>query len=335
MAINISTDGNFTGRFTAPSAAYPFGSAKNETSAGAGDGTPYILIRANDIFGFQQALLESAGIVPSGSADTALVSEYGQALVEIASGRAITYDDSGDDTDYVADLKTDQQGPRSYFPFMQAQFVIGNTNAGAATVDINGNGELPIQIGGVALVGGEMVSGALAQLTLNAGANAAELSVATGTGGGIVVAHDKIFRSDRITTTSVIGYDTSQPQIGEGALALTLPAFTPDDALNRLIVRAGIFLSSDSASFNHNITAIFRDATLNAIVAGSHFNESASREAITILEVEFVAGSITPTVFTLRFGPEVAFTSAINGDGGQKLGASSITWLSVTEYLPA
>ena len=76
MAINLTTDANFVGRHTAATPDYPFGSAKDETSPGAGDGSPYILSRANDLFGFMQALLEGADITPSGNADTALVSQY-------------------------------------------------------------------------------------------------------------------------------------------------------------------------------------------------------------------------------------------------------------------
>lgn len=177
MAFNISTDVDFVGRFTAASAEYPFGSAKNETTAGAGDGSPYILIRANDLFGMHQALLTSAGITPSGDADTALLSEYTQAIVEIASGRAITYDDSGAADVYVADLKTDQQGPQSYFPFMQIQFVAANTNTGASTIDVNGIGVIDIEFNGSALVGGEIVAGNLIQLVLNAAAAAAEIVI--------------------------------------------------------------------------------------------------------------------------------------------------------------
>jgi len=69
-----------SGRITAPTAAYPYGSSKNETAPGVGDGTPYFEGRANDVFGFQQALLSKAGVTPSGNADTALESQYLRAM---------------------------------------------------------------------------------------------------------------------------------------------------------------------------------------------------------------------------------------------------------------
>lgn len=64
----------------APSAAYPQGSFKDESAAGALDGTALVEDWPNDIYGFLQALLASGGITPSGVADTALVSDYKDAL---------------------------------------------------------------------------------------------------------------------------------------------------------------------------------------------------------------------------------------------------------------
>lgn len=74
MAINPNT--KYPGRVQAPDADYPYGSSKNETTPGAGDGTPYEKARADDIFGFQQAILNEAGIVPSGNAETINDSDY-------------------------------------------------------------------------------------------------------------------------------------------------------------------------------------------------------------------------------------------------------------------
>lgn len=80
MAINPNTNTTIAGRITAPSSGYPYGSAKNETTPGAGDGTPYFKARADDIFGFQQALLAAAAITPSGNADQVGASQYLDAL---------------------------------------------------------------------------------------------------------------------------------------------------------------------------------------------------------------------------------------------------------------
>jgi len=80
MALNPSTNATMSGRVTAADADYPYGSAKDETAPGAGDGTPYFKARADDLFGLMQWLLDQAGITPSGNADTVLASDYGDAL---------------------------------------------------------------------------------------------------------------------------------------------------------------------------------------------------------------------------------------------------------------
>ena len=88
MAIRPDTNGTMAGRITAADANYPYGSSKDESGAGANDGTPYFKARADDIFGFQQALLTEAGITPSGNADTAINSQYlGAAKRVLKSGR--------------------------------------------------------------------------------------------------------------------------------------------------------------------------------------------------------------------------------------------------------
>lgn len=85
MALDPSNNGTIGSRITAPSPTYPYGSSKDETGDGANDGTPYFKARADDIFGFQQAVLTEADIIPSGNADTALDSQYLQGLKQIIS----------------------------------------------------------------------------------------------------------------------------------------------------------------------------------------------------------------------------------------------------------
>lgn len=56
--------------------AYPQGKAQNITTPGDATGTPLIKVWLNDLWGFLQALLATAGITPSGTPDTSLVSQY-------------------------------------------------------------------------------------------------------------------------------------------------------------------------------------------------------------------------------------------------------------------
>ena len=80
MATNPSTLAENVGRITAPDANYTYGSAKDDTTGTAGDGTPIKSALMNDSYGFFQAAMVAAGIVPSGSAETVLQSQVLQAL---------------------------------------------------------------------------------------------------------------------------------------------------------------------------------------------------------------------------------------------------------------
>lgn len=59
---------------------YPLGKARNVSVSGAGDGTPWERDLVNDLFGFQQALLDQAGASPSGMPDEVGASQYLDAI---------------------------------------------------------------------------------------------------------------------------------------------------------------------------------------------------------------------------------------------------------------
>lgn len=86
MATNPSTLPENAGRITAPDANYPYGSAKNDSTGTTGDGTPIRKPLMDDTYGFYQALLTKAGIVPSGNAETALVSQLADAVRILGGG---------------------------------------------------------------------------------------------------------------------------------------------------------------------------------------------------------------------------------------------------------
>lgn len=67
----------------APTDAYPGGSFKNKTAPSATDGTPLEKQWANDIWGFGEAILSAAGVVPSGAPDTAIASDRFNALMQL------------------------------------------------------------------------------------------------------------------------------------------------------------------------------------------------------------------------------------------------------------
>lgn len=61
-------------------ANYPHGVPRNVSAPSAGDGTPWEEAWVKDIYGFLSALIDNAAIVHSGTADTAIASQYFQAL---------------------------------------------------------------------------------------------------------------------------------------------------------------------------------------------------------------------------------------------------------------
>lgn len=161
MATNPNTLPENAGRITAPDANYTYGSAKDDTTGTTGDGTPIKKAILNDTYGFQQALLRAAGIVPTGNAETQIASQYMQAVVELASGRAFNYDDSGAADAYILDLRANQQGVAAYFEGMVARFAPANTSTGPSTVNVNGLGVVTIrQPGGlIDVTAGDLIAG--------------------------------------------------------------------------------------------------------------------------------------------------------------------------------
>lgn len=108
MAIKYSV--RYPANSTPPDAAYTYGSAKNSTVPGAKNGSPFEKDYINDNLGFQQALLDEAGIVPSGTPDTAADSQYLEALNLIKITPVLTVAAMTADPNAVAGMryKTDE-----------------------------------------------------------------------------------------------------------------------------------------------------------------------------------------------------------------------------------
>lgn len=84
MAIILSEQ--YPGKTAGNTTDYPYGEARNVTTPGDGTGTPWEQAIVKDDQGFKQALLAAAGVVPSGNPDTALASQYLQALQTLFPG---------------------------------------------------------------------------------------------------------------------------------------------------------------------------------------------------------------------------------------------------------
>jgi hypothetical protein len=76
---------------TAADADYPGGSFKNATTGAGVDGTPLEKKWANDWLGFFQKLLAESETIPSGAPDTAVSSQYYDALMELVGELVTTH----------------------------------------------------------------------------------------------------------------------------------------------------------------------------------------------------------------------------------------------------
>lgn len=79
----------YPGRFNNPTPEQPQGAFKNRTAPGVEDGSYLEADWLNDISGFLSYLLTHGDITPSGTADTAVVSQYAEALRNITSAQIV------------------------------------------------------------------------------------------------------------------------------------------------------------------------------------------------------------------------------------------------------
>lgn len=246
MAINISTNPTFTGRFTAVSAGYPYGSSKNETSPGAGDGTPYEIARANDILGFQQALLKSRAIVPSGNSDEVRDSQYLQAVVEYGAGAASFYTDSGAADAYVFDVvNADSQSPEKYFDGMDVVCDVANPNTGACTGNVAGLGVKSIKT----LAGADPVAGEVAgRMTFQYDA---------ANGWLVIIPNTKsvVSQAEAEAGTSQVPRDWTAERVAQAIAALGIPGTT-------LLTKQG---TTSGTQFDFSIPLGVKEVTLHLI----------------------------------------------------------------------
>lgn len=106
-------------------------------------------------------------VLSSGQVLTAAdLNQMGKAAA-IYGGAGDFYTDSGGVNTYVLAPGGTRQTPPTLLDGMRVRFIAGNTNSGASTVNVNGIGVTPIEQGGSALVGGEIVAGAIIELAYN------------------------------------------------------------------------------------------------------------------------------------------------------------------------
>lgn len=320
MAIDPSTE--YPGKITAPDANYTYGSAKSVTTPTAQDGTPWSIKLVNDIFGFQQKLLDLTGIVPSGNAETQLVSQYFQALSELM-GR-INYGEDAVNTDnYV--VTTLNEAP-SLQKGHRIVLVATNANTGACDINPDGLGVTDIKIpDGNDPPAGAIPAGEPVELIYD-GTNFVLLGFSVG-----IIQELIVQDSDVATGSTIIPFDNSIPQNTEGDEYMT-QAITPKNVSNILTIEALLMLTHTGAGALLQ-AAIFQDATANALKAAFGAKHvAATSGGMVYIRHEMPAGTTSPTTFKIRAGADGAGTTSFNGQSGVRAyGGVCGSFLKITE----
>lgn len=309
----IRPDVELAPNITTADGSYPQGSSKNETAPGNNDGTPHNKLRADDIFGFQQASVKMAAITPSGSPDSALNKTSSQQLQAILHAilMAHTFLDSGAADAYVLDVVGNNPAPDGYQDNMTYHFFPSNSNTGASTGNVEGLGAKNIFFGGVALSGGEIIANERSTIIYDLANDRFNLELKEG----------KVLQSPATLSgaylnfagSTIIPYDNTTPQNTEGHEVITV-TITPKKATSILKIRGIIFGASNAG--NSLIAALFKDADVNALASAAIFHGGNNVVDAIPFAYEMVAGVTTAITFKIRLGSNVTGSLSFNGDSG-------------------
>lgn len=134
------------------------------------------------------------------------------------------------------------------------------------------------------------------------------------------------------TGTTLIPLDDTIPQITEGTEFMTL-AITPKSATNILVIQVQA-LCSFSAAAGTLVTALFQDATANALAATAQATTGSNFSYTLSLTYSMVAGTTSSTTFRARIGNSAAGTVTFNGASATRLfGAITKSSIVITEYI--
>lgn len=119
------------------------------------------------------------------------------------------------------------------------------------------------------------------------------------------------------TGTTVVPYDDSIPQSGEGDQYMSLN-FVPSNSNDKLMITVTGFFSS-SATMNLMAVSLFQDSTADALatMAYSEKTDVGSPKPITFSHY-MKAGTTSLTTFKVRAGQDTAGTTTFNGIGGSR-----------------
>lgn len=134
------------------------------------------------------------------------------------------------------------------------------------------------------------------------------------------------------TGSTIIPFDDTIPQSGEGTQFMSL-TITPQDAANILDITVMAFVTVTATPWI--IVALFQDAIANARAVVATFNNLNTAGATIPMRFAMVAGATTPLTFKVRIGPSGVATVTFNGQsGGRIFGGVAVSSIQITERTP-
>ena len=167
-------------------------------------------------------------------------------------------------------------------------------------------------------------------LTLSAGslsATAFTPTAANALAGSIVQTKYTQSQSAVVGAGTAIPYDNTVPQITEGDLFLTAPAFTPNDASNILRITVQFNGTENTNSSTQLTVALFQDSTANALAAATKDCSGVPGDVVTptVITYYMVAGTTSATTFTVRAGLDSANPVCMNGKNSATMYGGKLT----------
>lgn len=153
-----------------------------------------------------------------------------------------------------------------------------------------------------------------------------------------VIQRRRSTRSSVTSTTAIIPYDDTIPQITEGGLLFSEP-FTPLSANSRIRITTNVQLRASAENVVRTVT-VFRAGVADALGVSADFSDVATAGGIgfgtTTCTVDIPSPGTTAQTFEVRYGPHTASTLYVNSDtvAVRKYGGVFTTFVEIEEYLP-
>lgn len=135
-----------------------------------------------------------------------------------------------------------------------------------------------------------------------------------------------------ISTATVMPFDNSPPQSGEGVALTSSVPFTPKSGASIIVVDCVVPVGCSTAM--NVMAAVFKGSETDARAMGTTFVGTNTQMGCIAFSFSMVSGSTTPTSFVIRGGPGIAGTALFNGIAANRIGGGvQYIHIKITEYL--